>query len=66
MNLVERGNEVYVVSDAVSSRDRANAEAALDRLRAVGAEVVTTEMVVFEWLAKAGTPEFKELSALIK
>ncbi len=66
MNLVERGSEVFVVSDAVSSRNRANADAALDRLRAAGAEVVTTEMVVFEWLGRAGTPEFKELSALIK
>ena len=36
------------------------------RLREAGARVVTTEMVVFEWLAKAGTPAFKELSALIK
>ena len=38
----------------------------MDRLRGAGARIVTTEMVVFEWLAKAGTPEFKELSALIK
>jgi len=28
--------------------------------------IVTTEMVLFEWLHRAGTPEFKELSALIK
>ncbi|MEO6097692.1 MAG: hydrolase, partial [Fibrobacteria bacterium] len=31
-----------------------------------GAELVTTEMVVFEWLRAGGTPEFKELQALIK
>jgi hypothetical protein len=36
------------------------------RLAANGVQIVTVEMVVFEWLAKAGTPEFKELSALIK
>jgi nicotinamidase-related amidase len=66
MHLIERGSRVYVVSDAVSSRNPANAEAALERLRGAGAEIVTTEMVVFEWLGRAGTPEFKELSALIK
>jgi nicotinamidase-related amidase len=66
MHLIERGTDVYVVSDAVSSRQLGNAEMALERLRGAGAEVVTTEMVVFEWLGRAGTPEFKELSALIK
>jgi hypothetical protein len=35
-------------------------------MRAEGLTIVTTEMVVFEWLGQAGTPEFKELSALIK
>jgi len=27
---------------------------------------VNSEMVVFEWLGKAGTPEFKELLGLVK
>jgi len=65
-DLLARGTEVFVVADATSSRTRANHDAALERMRASGARVVTTEMVVFEWLEKAGTPEFKELSALIK
>ena len=55
-----------VVADAVSSRTPANREAALLRLRENGIEVATTEMVLFEWLGEAGTPEFKELSRLIK
>lgn len=64
--LLEAGADVFVVADATSSRTPANHGAALDRMRQAGARVVTTEMVVFEWLEKAGTPEFKELSALIK
>ena len=44
----------------------ANRDAALQRLRENGVEVATTEMVVFEWLGQAGTPEFKELSRLIR
>ncbi len=64
--LLEAGGEVFVVADATSSRTRANHAAALERMRHAGARIVTTEMVVFEWLEKAGTPEFKALSALVK
>ena len=63
-DLLEAG--IFVVGDATSSRTPRNHQAALDRLGEAGARVVTTEMVVFEWLAKAGTREFKDLSALIK
>ena len=62
----QAGYRTVVVADAVSSRTPANREAALQRLRENGVEVATTEMVVFEWLGQAGTPEFKELSRLIK
>jgi nicotinamidase-related amidase len=65
-DLLAGGTEVFVVADATSSRTEANHAAAMARLREAGARVVTTEMVVFEWLAKAGTPAFKELSALIR
>ena len=58
--------KVVVVADAISSRAPASREAALQRLRENEVEVATTEMVLFEWLGRAGTPEFKELSKLIK
>jgi hypothetical protein len=38
----------------------------MHRLAHDGVEVVNTEMVIFELLAKAGTPQFKALSGLIK
>jgi nicotinamidase-related amidase len=66
LELLAAGYGVYVVADAVSSRKGSDREAALKRLERHGAELVTTEMVVFEWLRQAGTPEFKELQALIK
>lgn len=64
--LLEAGYEVFVAADAGGSRDPANKEAALARLGRAGVQVVTTEMVVFEWLQVAGTDAFRELSKLIK
>jgi nicotinamidase-related amidase len=64
--LLEQGIEVAVVADAVSSRRPGNKALALDRLRANGVEVVSVEMVLFEWMHSAQTPEFKAISKLIK
>ena len=66
LQLLEAGYSVFVVEDAVSSRRPGDRAAALDRLARHGAERITTEMALFEWLRQAGTPEFKELQALIK
>ena len=66
LGLAGRGYRCFVVADAVSARTPQNRAAALQRLRDEGINVVTTEMVLFEWLGRAGTPEFKELSALVK
>lgn len=61
-----RGHACHLVADATSSRQPDSAELGIARMRANGVEVVTTEMVVFEWLHRAGTPAFKEVSRLIK
>ena len=60
-SLLEEGIEVFVVSDATASRTPDSEQACLRRLGAGGAGIVTTEMVVFEWLGRAGTPAFKEM-----
>lgn len=65
-NLMEEGVEIFVVTDATSSRSLESEKACLDRLGAAGAGIVTTEMVVYEWLGRAGTPAFKEILPLIK
>jgi nicotinamidase-related amidase len=56
------GMKVFVVVDAVSSRHEINHRYGLKRMKAHGVELVTSEMVFFEWLKHAGTAEFKELS----
>ncbi|MGO4572844.1 isochorismatase family protein [Microvirga sp. 2TAF3] len=60
------GMEIFVVGDAVSSRAASSLSAACARLLHAGCHWVTTEMVVFEWLGKAGTDDFRALSALLK
>lgn len=65
-SMVEAGYQVFVVSDATASRTMESERACLQRLNAAGVGVVTTEMVIYEWLGKAGTPAFKEMLALVK
>ena len=66
LELLEDEFEVWVVTDACSSRTERNRDAAFDRLAGAGAELVTTEMVLFEWLRTAEHPDFKPVQALIK
>lgn len=60
------GLDVFVAADAVTSRKPESVAVAKERYAAEKVGLVTTEMAVFEWLHVAGTPEFKDLSKLIK
>jgi nicotinamidase-related amidase len=60
------GFEVYIVADATASRTPENRSAAIERMQAAGISIVTTEMVLFEWLHEAGTDDFRRLLPLIK
>lgn len=66
LELLEEEFEVWVVTDACGSRTERNRDAAFDRLAGAGAELVTTEMVAFEWLRSADHPLFKEVHGWIK
>ena len=66
INLLERGYHVEVVRDAVSSRTPENREIGLRRAERAGAQITSVEMALFELLARAGSPEFKEISKLVK
>ena len=66
LDLIEDEFEVWVVTDACGSRTERNRDAAFDRLAGAGVELVTTEMVAFEWLRSCENPAFKEVLALIK
>lgn len=66
LDLLEDEFDVWVVTDACGSRTERNRDAAFDRLAGAGAELVTTEMVAFEWIRSAEHPDFKAAQALIK
>lgn len=66
LDLLDDEFEVWVVTDACSSRTERNRDAAFDRLAGAGAELVTTEMVAFEWLRSAENPAFDEVLKLVK
>lgn len=66
LELIEQEFDVWVVTDACTSRTERSRDAAFDRLAGAGAELVTTEMVAFEWLRTADDPRFKDVHGLIK
>ena len=66
LGLLDRSRRVYVAADAIGSRRPENRDAALRRMERAGAEIVTTEMVIFEWLGTADHPAFKSVIALVK
>ena len=66
LDLLEDEFDVWVVTDACSSRTERNRDAAFDRLAGAGAELVTTEMVAFEWLRTAEHADFKAVLGLVK
>jgi nicotinamidase-related amidase len=66
LGLLGAGHRVFVVADAVGSRDPADKAAALDRAGRHGAEIVTSEMVLFEWLRDARHPRFREVQKLLR
>lgn len=62
LDLVAAGFQVFVVADAVGSRHGYNKELALQRMRYAGCQVVSSEMVAYEWLHKSATDEFRHIS----
>jgi isochorismate hydrolase len=65
LELLEKGYDVFIVTDAIASRILSSYETALIRLNRVGCTLLNTESVLFEWLRDASHPEFKSLSKLI-
>lgn len=62
LDLAATGKQVFVVVDAIGSRATADKDIAQQRMSAAGITVEPPEMVFFELLGKAGTPEFKARS----
>lgn len=66
IDLKEMGFQPVVVADCVASRKPEDKTIALDRLRQEGVLVTSYESVLFELARVSGTPEFKEISRLVK
>lgn len=62
LELQALGYEVFVVANACSSRQGLQKVVALQRLMQRGIDIVSLEMVFFEWLGSSDAPEFKEIS----
>jgi nicotinamidase-related amidase len=65
-DLLGEGFRVYVAADAVAARGTMDHEIALRRMDSAGATLTTTEAALFEWCVHSGTPEFKQISQLVK
>jgi nicotinamidase-related amidase len=66
LGLLAAGRRVYLVRDAVGSRRSESKETAIRRMERNGAEIVTTEMVIFEWLGTATDHRLRKVIDLIR
>jgi len=66
LDLLDHGLRVFVAADATSSRTPENHKAGLKRMRTAGAVQVSTEMILFDLLDRAGTEAFKQILNLVK
>jgi nicotinamidase-related amidase len=66
LDLLAAGFQVFIAADAVGSRSQLDYEIAVRRMESSGATITTTEAALFEWCERAGTPEFRQISALVK
>jgi nicotinamidase-related amidase len=66
LDLIATGRRVYVAVDAIGSRYDIDYQIALRRMESAGATLTTTEAALFEWCQRSDTPQFKEISRLVK
>ena len=65
-DLVDKGYAPFVCVDAVLSRTEEDRRVGLELCRDAGAVITSVEAALFDLLGKAGTPEFKRVSAAVK
>ena len=63
---LREGYLVHVASDAVSSRTEWNWKIGLERMRAAGAVISSTEMMIYELMRSSSSPAFKEMLPYLK
>ena len=66
LDLISGGYNVHLVADAVSSRTPENRQLGIDAMKSAGAQITSTEMVLFELLRTAADSKAKELFKIVK
>lgn len=66
LDLIHAGFQVQVAADAVSSRTVFNRDVGIQLLRQAGAVVTTAEIVMFQWIHRSNTEEFRKVHPLLK
>jgi nicotinamidase-related amidase len=66
LDALHHGYIVHLAEDAVSCWKRTDHAAGLEKMRKAGASIESSEIVVYEWLDRAGTPEFKAALPILK
>merc|ERR1712093_320794 len=66
LDLLERGIDVHVLADGVSSCNQDEVGIALKRMRDAGALVTTSESILFQLIDDAAHPAFRSLAGLVK
>ena len=66
VDLLRKGYDITVVTDAISSRTAENKQTAIDRMKTEGVNISCVEMALFELLRTAEHPQFKQIAKLVK
>ena len=66
LDLLDRGIDVHLVCDGISSQRKYDRAVALERMKSCGAFLTTAESILFQLLGDSSDPRFKQISSLIK
>lgn len=65
-DLRREGRQVALAADAVGSCRTSDRNLGLERMKVLGVQVMGAQMIMFEIVGKAGTPEFKQVAPLLR
>ncbi len=65
-NMLDLGFNVIVVADCMSSRTRNDKQLAVNLMQQMGATVMSSEMICFDWIASPSHPSFAEFMKIVK
>ena len=65
MDLLDAGKQVFVITDLVASQDQNDKTVALARMQAARADILTIEIILFEWVRKTSDENFGSMLQLV-